>query len=123
TLLQRQGVDPDAAAGHSVGEYTALCVAGALAPEQAVKTVAERGRAMAEAAPPGTSSMSAVLGLNGKLVETALLGVPDVWPANYNTPTQIVLGGTMPGLERAGGRVKEAGAPRPPPPHAARASP
>lgn len=112
TLLQRRGVHPDAAAGHSVGEYTALCVAGALDPEQAVRTVAERGRAMAEAAPPGTSSMSAVLGLNGELVETALLGVPDVWPANYNTPTQIVLGGTMLGLERAGARLKEAGARR-----------
>lgn len=111
-LLERQGIRPDAAAGHSVGEYTALCVAGALDPEEAVLTVVERGRAMAEAAPPGTGSMSAVLGLSSHAVETALIGLPDVWPANYNTPTQIVIGGTMFGLQRASVRLKEAGARR-----------
>ena len=111
-LLRRQGVSPHAAAGHSVGEYTALCVTGAVDPETAVRTVVERGRAMAEAAPPGTSSMAAVLGLSGEAVEATLLGVPDVWPANYNTPTQIVIGGTMLGLERGGARLKGAGARR-----------
>ncbi len=111
-LLARRGMRPDAVAGHSVGEYTALCVAGALSPCEAVKAVVERGRAMAEAAPPGTSSMSAVLGLKAESVETALIGVPDVWPANYNTPTQTVIAGTMLGLERAGERMREAGARR-----------
>jgi [acyl-carrier-protein] S-malonyltransferase len=111
-LLARHGVRPAAAAGHSVGEYTALCVAGALEPETAVRTVTERGRAMAGAAPPGTSSLAAVLGLETGAVETALIGVPDVWPANYNTPTQTVIGGTMFGLERAGERLREAGARR-----------
>jgi len=111
-LLQRQGVRPYAAAGHSVGEYTALCVSGVFSPEQAVRTVVQRGRAMAEASPPGTSSMAAVLGLNPELVEAALIGLPDVWPANYNTPTQTVIGGTMHGLEGANARLKEAGARR-----------
>ncbi len=111
-LLERRGIRPDAAAGHSVGEYTALCVAGALSPEVAVRLVVERGRAMAQASPPGTSSMAAVLGLDGDAVETALIGVPDVWPANYNTPTQLVIGGTMLGLSRAGERLREAGARR-----------
>jgi [acyl-carrier-protein] S-malonyltransferase len=111
-LLARRGVRPAAAAGHSVGEYTALCVAGALAPEEAVRLVVDRGRAMAEAAPPGTSSMAAVLGLTTAEIETALIGVPDVWPANYNTPAQTVIGGTMLGLERAGERLREAGARR-----------
>src|SRR5438445_4501189 len=91
-LLARRGVRPDAAAGHSVGEYTALCVAGAVSPEDAVRTVVERGRAMAEAAPPGTTSMAAVLGLAPEAVESALDGLAEVWPANYNTPTQIVIG-------------------------------
>src|SRR5438309_3426457 len=100
-LMERRGVRPKAAAGHSVGEYTALCVAGALSPEEAVRTVVERGRAMAEAAPPGTSSMSAVLGLPLESVEAALNGLPEVWPANYNTPGQTVIGGTVDGLERA----------------------
>jgi [acyl-carrier-protein] S-malonyltransferase len=111
-LLARRGVRPSAAAGHSVGEYTALCVAGALEPETAVRTVVERARAMAEAAPPGTSSMAAVLGLESQAVEAALIGVPDVWPANYNTATQTVVGGTMLGLERAGERLRDAGARR-----------
>jgi [acyl-carrier-protein] S-malonyltransferase len=111
-LLACRGVRPAAAAGHSVGEYTALCVAGALEPEDAVRLVAARGRAMAEAAPPGTSSMAAVLGLSTEAVETALIGEPDVWPANYNTPTQVVIGGTMAGLERAEERLREAGARR-----------
>jgi len=111
-LLACGGVRPAAAAGHSVGEYTALCVAGALDPEEAVRLVVERGRAMAEAAPPDTSSMAAVLGLAPEAVEAALIGLPDVWPANYNTPTQIVVGGTMAGLERAEQRLREAGARR-----------
>jgi [acyl-carrier-protein] S-malonyltransferase len=111
-LLADRGMRPAAAAGHSVGEYTALCVAGALSPEEAVRLVVERGRAMAEAAPPGTSSMAAVIGLEPAAVETALIGVPDVWPANYNTPSQVVIGGTMLGLERAEERLKEAGARR-----------
>jgi [acyl-carrier-protein] S-malonyltransferase len=110
--LERRGVRADAAAGHSVGEYTALCVAGALSPEEAVRTVAERGRAMADAAPPGSSSMWAVLGLGPEAVEDALSGEDEVWPANYNTPTQVVVAGTQAGLERAAGRLKEAGARR-----------
>jgi [acyl-carrier-protein] S-malonyltransferase len=111
-LLERRGVLPRAAAGHSVGEYTALCVAGAIEPQQAVKTVVERGKAMAEAAPPGTSSMLAVLGIGPDAVSRALVGVPEVWPANFNTPTQTVIGGTLPGLEQARERLGEAGARR-----------
>lgn len=111
-LLARRGIRPDAAAGHSVGEYTALCVAGAIAPEEAVRVVVERGRAMAATAPPGTSSMAAVLGLDADAIDAALRGEPDVWPANFNTPAQIVLGGTTAALERAGALLKEAGAKR-----------
>jgi [acyl-carrier-protein] S-malonyltransferase len=109
-LLRRRGIEPVAAAGHSVGEYTALCVAGAVEPEAATKAVVERGMAMSQAAPPGTTSMIAVLGLPPDQVETALIGVPDVWPANFNTPTQTVVGGTMLGLERATERLQAAGA-------------
>ena len=111
-LLQRRGIAPAAAAGHSVGEYSALTAAGAIDPEVAVATVVERGLAMAEAAPPGTTSMVAVLGLAPEAIEAALVGTPDVWPANFNTPTQTVVGGTMLGLERATERLLEAGAKR-----------
>jgi [acyl-carrier-protein] S-malonyltransferase len=111
-LLARRGVEPDAAAGHSLGEYTALAVAGALSAPAAVGLVHERGRAMAEAAPPGTTSMSAVLGLAPEAVERALQGADDVWPANYNTPTQTVIAGTIQGLEQASKRLQAAGAKR-----------
>ena len=111
-LLERRGVRPRAAAGHSVGEYAALCIAGAVEPEQAVKAVVERGKAMAEAAPPGTSSMLAVLGIGPDAVASALEGVPEVWPANFNTPTQTVIGGTVAGLEQAREPLTQAGARR-----------
>jgi len=111
-LLARAGHRPEAAAGHSVGEYGALAAAGAVEPAHVIEAVTERGRAMAEAAPAGTSSMSAVLGLDAAAVEAALAGMDDAWPANYNTPTQTVIAGTMAGLETATTRLQEAGAKR-----------
>lgn len=111
-LLGRAGHRPEAAAGHSVGEYGALAAAGAAEPQRVIKAVFERGKAMAEAAPPGTSSMSAVLGLDSRAVEVALAGMNDAWPANYNTPTQTVIAGTMAGLEAATKRLQAAGAKR-----------
>ena len=111
-LLRRRGIEPVAAAGHSVGEYAALAASGAVAPRQVIKAVVERGKAMAEAAPAGTSSMAAVLGLDAQAVEVALAGMNDAWPANYNTPTQTVIAGTMAGLEAATQRLQVAGAKR-----------
>ena len=111
-LLARAGHKPEAAAGHSVGEYGALAAASAVEPQRVVKAVLERGKAMADAAPAGTSSMSAVLGLDAKAVEVALAGMNDAWPANYNTPTQIVIAGTTAGLEAATARLQAAGAKR-----------
>jgi len=111
-LLRRHGVDPVATAGHSVGEYTALAASGAVSAHQVIKAVVERGKAMAEAAPAGTSSMAAVLGLDSQAVEVALAGMNDAWPANYNTPTQTVIAGTTAGLEAATRRLQAAGAKR-----------
>jgi [acyl-carrier-protein] S-malonyltransferase len=111
-LLRRRGVEPAAAAGHSVGEYAALAASGAVGPTQVVKAVVERGRAMAEAAPAGTGSMAAVLGLEPNAVEVALAGMTDAWPANYNTPSQTVIAGTTAGLEAATKRLQAAGAKR-----------
>jgi [acyl-carrier-protein] S-malonyltransferase len=111
-LLRRRGVEPAAAAGHSVGEYAALAASGAAGPAQVVKAVVERGRAMAEAAPAGSGSMAAVLGLDPDAVEVALAGMNDAWPANYNTPTQTVIAGTTAGLEAATKRLQAAGARR-----------
>jgi [acyl-carrier-protein] S-malonyltransferase len=112
TLLRRRGIEPASAAGHSVGEYAALAAAGAIDAPHVIKAVVERGRAMAQAAPAGTSSMSAVLGLDAQAVEVALAGMNDAWPANYNTPTQTVIAGTITGLEVATQRLQVAGAKR-----------
>jgi [acyl-carrier-protein] S-malonyltransferase len=111
-LLARRGVEPAAAAGHSVGEYAALCVAGAVGAEDALRAVGERGRAMAEAAPAGTTTMAAVLGLGAAQVEAVLQGMDAVWAANYNTPTQTVIAGSTDGVELASERLREAGARR-----------
>ena len=111
-LLRRRGIEPAAAAGHSVGEYAALAASGAVGPAQVVKAVVERGRAMAEAAPAGTGSMAAVLGLEPNEVEVALAGMTDAWFKNYNTPTQTVIAGTTAGLEAATKRLQAAGAKR-----------
>jgi len=111
-LLRRRGIEPAAAAGHSVGEYAALAAGGAVGAPQVIKAVVERGKAMAEAFPAGTSSMAAVLGLDAHAVEVALAGLNDAWPANYNTPTQTVVAGTTAGLEVATRRLQAAGAKR-----------
>src|SRR6185437_920488 len=79
-ILRRRGIEPAAAAGHSVGEYAALAASGAVGAPQVIKAVVERGKAMAEAAPAGTSSMAAVLGLDPQTVEGALASVSEVWP-------------------------------------------
>jgi [acyl-carrier-protein] S-malonyltransferase len=111
-LLRRRGIQPIAAAGHSVGEYAALACAGSVTAPQVIKAVVERGKAMAEAAPAGTSSMAAVLGLDAQSIEVALAGMNDSWPANYNTPTQTVIAGTTTGLVVATHRLQLAGAKR-----------
>ena len=111
-LLRRRGLEPAATAGHSVGEYAALAAAGSVDAPQVIKAVVERGKAMAEAAPAGATSMSAVLGLSPEAVEAALGGVDGAWPANYNTPTQTVIAGTAAGLEAATRRLQDAGAKR-----------
>lgn len=111
-VLRRRGIEPFASAGHSVGEYAALAAGGAIDGPHVIKAVVERGAAMAEASPAGTGSMSAVLGLDAPAVEVALAGMNDAWPANYNTPTQTVIAGTMTGLEVATRRLQVAGAKR-----------
>ena len=109
------GKTPQAVAGHSLGEYSALVAAGVLAFEDAVKIVHLRGRFMQEAVPAGQGAMSAILGLDRNAVETACQAVSanNKWiaePANFNSPGQIVISGTKEGVEEAGRLCKEAGA-------------
>ena len=104
--------DPDAVAGHSLGEYTALTAAGALSFEDGVRLVAARGEAMQGAADARPGTMAAVLGLDVDEVAAACEGVEDAWVANDNAPGQVVVAGTVAGVEAAGAAAKERGAKR-----------
>ncbi len=109
------GPAPAFAAGHSLGEYTALAVAGAIAFPDAIKLVARRARLMQNAVPRGQGAMAAVLGLDDETVETICESVPSehvVEPANYNAPGQIVIGGHADAVAQALEACREAGAKR-----------
>lgn len=97
-------------AGHSLGEYSALVAAGAIKFEDAVKIVHLRGKYMQEAVPVGEGAMSAILGANNEIVQTICESIGNVWPANFNSPGQVVISGSKAGVEAAGLKIKEAGA-------------
>ena len=106
----------DFAAGHSLGEYSALVAASALSFEDAVRTVRARGQFMEEAVPAGQGAMSAVLGMEREDLrrvceEVSAQGTP-VQLANLNSPGQIVISGSAEGVKAAGDKAKEAGAKR-----------
>jgi [acyl-carrier-protein] S-malonyltransferase len=110
---ERVGLEPQAAAGHSLGEYTALVATGALGYEEGLRLVAERGAAMQDAAEQAPGTMTAVLGLADDAVEAACVRAEsDVWVANYNAPGQVVIAGSAEGLERAGTVARDLGAKR-----------
>jgi len=103
------------AAGHSLGEYSANVAAGALAFEDAVRLVRERGRFMQEAVPAGVGAMAAIVGLAASEVEAACADSAQgetVAPANYNSPEQTVIAGHAAAVERAGKACLERGAKR-----------
>lgn len=111
----RYGVEPIAAAGHSLGEYSALVVAGSLAFADAVRLVSLRGRAMQEAVPVGRGKMAAVLGLEAEALREACAEAAQgevVAPANYNAPGQIVISGSAAAVDRACVAAKARGAKR-----------
>jgi len=113
-VLREAGVEPVAAAGHSLGEYAALCAAGVLSVAQAMQLVAYRGEVMKEAASHATGGgMTAVFGLEAEKLgaicaEASEAGSVEV--ANHNSPKQIVLTGELGGLQRAAELAKKSGA-------------
>jgi len=114
-VLASRGVFPDLVAGHSLGEYSALVAAGALAFGDAVQVVRNRGRYMQEAVPEGRGAMAAILGLPPDAVRAACLAVKGeqvVAPANYNSSNQIVISGHREAVERAVDEARERGARR-----------
>jgi [acyl-carrier-protein] S-malonyltransferase len=109
------GADPSLLAGHSLGEYTALVVAGVLELTDAVPMVQFRAQAMQEAVPEGQGAMAAILGLEDEAVravclEAASAGVAE--PANFNSPGQVVIAGQAAGVQRAIELAKARGAKR-----------
>ena len=105
--------NPDMVAGHSLGEFSALVAAGALSFEQGLKLVATRAMAMQKDCEITPSTMAAVLALPNEKVEEICASIDDiVAPANYNCPGQVVISGTVSGVDAACPKMLEAGAKR-----------
>lgn len=107
------GADPALVAGHSLGEYTALVASGALAFRDALPLVRFRAQAMQEAVPVGEGAMAAILGLEDDAVSAACGEAAQgqvVEPVNFNAPSQVVIAGHKPAVERGMAAAKAKGA-------------
>lgn len=106
---------PELLAGHSLGEYTALVVAGAISFADAVPLVRFRAQAMQEAVPMGSGAMAAILGLDDDAVRAACAEAAQgeiVEPVNFNAPSQVVIAGHKSAVERGAAAAKARGAKR-----------
>lgn len=108
-LLRERGLSFDGALGHSLGEYSALVACGAVSFARAVELVRLRGETMARAAQANPGGMAAVLGLDDAAVERVCEKLDDVWPANFNSPGQVVVSGSLRGMERLTQKAARAG--------------
>ncbi len=106
--------NPDMVAGHSLGEFSALVANKTLSFEDGLSLVAKRAAAMQHACEINPSTMAAILGLDDNVVEEICASIKDeiVVPANYNCPGQLVISGTIKGVEIACEKMKAAGAKR-----------
>ncbi|WP_298761402.1 ACP S-malonyltransferase [uncultured Megasphaera sp.] len=115
-VLQQEGLTPDIAAGHSLGEYSALVAAGSLSFADAVRTVRLRGQFMQEAVPLGEGGMAAILGLDDEKIKEICAQVSAqggvVQAVNFNCPGQTVIAGSAKTVETAADALKAAGARR-----------
>lgn len=103
---------PDMVAGHSLGEFSALVAAGALSFEEGLKLVEARALAMQKACELKPSTMAAIIGLPDEKVEEICAQEPEVVPANYNNPGQVVISGSVEGVHKACELFTAAGAKR-----------
>ncbi|MGO8732954.1 MAG: ACP S-malonyltransferase [Terriglobia bacterium] len=114
-VLREKGVRADFVAGHSLGEYSALVVAGSLSIQEAVRLVRERGQYMQDAVPVGQGAMAALLGLGAAEVEDVCHEAAQgevVSPANFNSPGQVVIAGHTGAVARAVALARARGAKR-----------
>lgn len=109
-----ENFNPDMVAGHSLGEFSALVANGTLTFEDGLRLVSKRALAMQRACEINPSTMAAILGLDDAKVEEICKSISDeiVVAANYNCPGQLVISGSMKGIEIACQKMKEAGAKR-----------
>jgi len=114
TFLVHPDLKPQMTAGHSLGEFSALVAAGALLFEDGLKLVYQRAMAMQKACEQNPSTMAAILGLEDAKVEEVCASITDevVVPANYNCPGQLVISGSIAGIDKACEAMKAAGAKR-----------
>ncbi len=111
--LSQESFKADMVAGHSLGEFSALVANRSLSFEDGLKLVYQRAMAMQKACEANPSTMAAILGLDDKVVEDICASIDDiVVPANYNCPGQLVISGTIRGVEIACEKMKAAGAKR-----------
>jgi len=104
---------PDMVAGHSLGEFSSLVANKALSFEDGLRLVSKRAQAMQKACEKEPSTMAAILGLDDKLAEEICRSIDEVVvPANYNSPGQLVISGSIKGIEIACEKMKAAGARR-----------
>jgi [acyl-carrier-protein] S-malonyltransferase len=113
SALEKRGIEPEAVAGHSLGEYSALVSAGALSFDDGLRLTRQRGELMAEVAAKSGGIMAAIMGLPADAVraicvEASALGVCE--PANFNSPTQTVVSGEERAVTRAMELAREQGA-------------
>ena len=111
-LMEQTGIQPDAAAGLSLGEYPAMAAAGVMSAEDAIRTVRERGILMQEAVPAGIGAMAAVLAMDAEEIEKVIAPIEGVQIANYNCPGQVVISGDEKGIDAACEKMLAAGAKR-----------
>ncbi len=111
--MLKDNFKPDMVAGHSLGEFSALVTNKCLAFEDGLKLVSKRAMAMQKACELEPSTMAAIIGLDDAIVEKTLKEIDDVVvPANYNSPGQLVISGSIAGIEKACEKLKAAGAKR-----------
>jgi [acyl-carrier-protein] S-malonyltransferase len=104
---------PDMVAGHSLGEFSALVAVKSLSFEDGLKLVSKRALAMQKACEKEPSTMAAIIGLEDQVVEEILRNIDEVVvPANYNSPGQLVISGSVAGVDKAIAALQEAGARR-----------
>lgn len=111
-VLKENGASFAIAAGHSLGEYSALVASERMAFADALRVVEVRGRGMQACGEERGGTMAAVIGLDDAAVDEICASLSDVWVANYNSPGQVVISGSAESIQTAGELAKERGAAR-----------